>query len=172
MKIKVKKQMEKKDLTQAVESLISEVRDMKVILSELKLDVKKSSNSDLVELKRERLNIGKDKILHALSFHDVRGDVYLFKEYYLKNSFTPIRRVSPRKYEYFAEGKWRIDIDGLRLMQIVQYNIQQSYYMVNRLDAFSIEEFQMNQEHIQQLSTEKYKKRLLREISQELANEV
>ena len=163
-----------------------EMGKLKMVIMRLSDEIKKikiASNpeSSIIELKRESLKINPEKVKYALSFKDVRGDVLLFKDYYLERGFKAIRRISPRKFEYFFNGKWNTDNDGIKLMQIVPVNIQQEYYRINRIEnysldgyslkGYSLDEFQSNQVHIQELGTEKYKKQLMRTIAQELAND-
>jgi len=134
-----------------------------------------SSNSnnenveDLKELIKENLNIDKKDVLKALSYKDYRSILILFKLYYKndKNKY-PIRLFKVRKFEYYAKKKWNQDLYGNHSMDILIGNMQDLFIKYNDINTITYDEFIMNQDFINQLDNEKFKKDIFKAIADEI----
>ena len=134
-----------------------------------------SSNSnnenveDLKELIKENLNIDKKDVLKALSYKDYRSILILFKLYYKndKNKY-PIRLFKVRKFEYYANKKWNQDLYGNHSMDILIGNMQDLFIKYNDINSITYDEFIMNQDFINQLDNEKFKKDIFKVIADEI----
>jgi len=131
---------------------------------------------NIVELKRETLNISENETVKALNYRDYRSVLYLFKLYYKnktnKNYVYPIRVIGKRSYEYYANNKWNSDLYGHFIMNTICQNIENLFLTINNLDEYGDliddEDFIPNQNFINKLSVEKFKKELFRNIIDEV----
>jgi hypothetical protein len=131
---------------------------------------------NIVELKRENLNISENDIVKAINYRDYRSVIYLFKLYYKnkinKNYMYPIRIIGKRSYEYYANNKWNSDLYGHFIMNTICQNIENLFLTINNLDEYSDlideDDFIPNQNFINKLSVEKYKKEIFRSIIDEV----
>ena len=124
---------------------------------------------DLKELIKENLNIDKKDVLKALSYRDYRSILILFKLYYKndKNKY-PIRLFKVRKFEYYANKKWNQDLYGNHSMEVLIGNMQDLFIKYNDINSITYDEFIMNQDYINQLDNEKFKKDIFKVIADEI----
>lgn len=129
---------------------------------------------DLIELKRENIDINKSDALKALSYRDYRAILYIFRQYYknktnVKYSY-PIRIIGKRSFDYYANSKWNNDLYGHSSMNIIVENIQNVFIKYNDLDNGDVsdEDFMSNQQFICKLSDEKYRKDIFKNIIEEV----
>ena len=175
------------------ENLINKIDSLekRMILLENKVDLsialaKKSKNlnglfdieqdDNIVELKRETINISENDIVKALNYRDYRSVIYLFKVFYKnkinKNYSYPIRVIGKRSYEYYANNRWNPDLYGHFIMNTICQNMENLFLTINNLDDYGDlideEDFIPNQNFINKLSVEKYKKEIFRSIIDEV----
>lgn len=168
-----------------------ELLEKKMILIENKVDLsiaiaKKSKNlsgllntepdDNIIELKRETINVSENDIVKALNYRDYRSVIYLFKVFYKnkinKNYTYPIRIIGKRSYEYYANNRWNSDLYGHFIMNTICQNMENLFLTINNLDDYGDlideEDFIPNQNFINKLSAEKYKKEIFRSIIDEV----
>lgn len=168
-----------------------ELLEKKMILIENKVDLsiaiaKKSKNlsgllntepdDNIVELKRETINVSENDIVKALNYRDYRSVIYLFKVFYKnkinKNYTYPIRIIGKRSYEYYANNRWNSDLYGHFIMNTICQNMENLFLTINNLDDYGDlideEDFIPNQNFINKLSAEKYKKEIFRSLIDEV----
>lgn len=117
----------------------------------------------------EQFNIDKNIILDCLKMSNIEGDVKLFKILYLNDinkEYYPIRFINKQNYLYMNDGKWNEDINGTYIKDIIlKKNISRCYSKVNTIENVkNQDEFICNQQHISQLSDEKYQIKWLNKI--------
>ena len=128
------------------------------------------------EVKNETLNIDMDDVLRALVFRDYRSVLHIFKSYYRTqingNIYYPIRMKSKRTYEYYLRGKWLLDPNGHYITKTICNNIQNLFMRYNDIDNKKIGEnnWYANQQFIQKMSDEKFKKDIFKHIVDELVS--
>lgn len=150
------------------ERLFFELNEMRKIINDLKDEIGSNKKIPiLMELKKEPLIIDQIKVVSALSMANILGDIMLFKLAYMKTEMKPIRIISPRRYEYWANSKWNLD-DGSDIIDIISNNLKMAYLKVNTPNNFEVEHFIKNQEHIYELSNDKYKRELLKAMTKVL----
>ncbi len=128
----------------------------------------------LKEVKPENLNIPEDEVMKALVYKDYRSFIYVFKYCYQHNVggkiFYPIKMKSKRIFEYFYNNQWLEDSNGHYITKTICNNIQNVFLKYNIFDEKSSndEEFFLNQQYIQKLSKESYKKEIFKHIIDEI----
>jgi hypothetical protein len=152
--------------------------EKRIINIEKKIETKPSDNGEecenLIELKQESLNIGKEDTLKALSYRDYRSIIYVFRHFYknkLNSTYAyPIRITGKRSFEFYSNKKWNNDLYGHTSMNIVCGNIQNLFIKYNDLDTGDVsdEDFMNNQQFICKLSEEKYRKEIYKNIIEEV----
>ena len=151
--------------------------EKRIISIEKKIETSMNSDSvieDLVDLKKESLNIDKEDALKALYYKDYRSIVYIFRMFY-KNKTNPkyaypVRITGKRSFEYYANNKWNSDLYGHISMNIICDKIQNLFIRYNDLDTGDVsdEDFMLNQQFICKLSDEKYRKDIYKNIIEEV----
>jgi uncharacterized protein YdcH (DUF465 family) len=128
-----------------------------------------NENEDLKELIKQNLSIDKKDVLKALSYRDYRSILILFKLYYKndKNKY-PIRLFKVRKFEYYANKKWNQDLYGNHSMEVLIGNMQDLFIKYNDINSITYDEFILNQDFINQLDNEKFKKDIFKVIADEI----
>ena len=135
-----------------------------------------TQDDNIVELKRETINISENDIVKALNYRDYRSVIYLFKLYYKnkinQNYAYPIRIVGKRTYEYYANNRWNSDLYGHFITNTICSNMENLFLTLNNLDDYGDlideEDFIPNQNFINKLSVDKYKKEIFRSIIDEI----
>tara|TARA_B100001964_G_C14179890_1_gene575678 strand:- start:690 stop:1286 length:597 start_codon:yes stop_codon:yes gene_type:complete len=121
------------------------------------------------DLSEERIILDKEDILHSLKLHNLTGDIRIIKKFYLDIDVLEepsIRQISSRKFEYWNNGRWNDDFNCVYIVDTLTKNLQTLYTSVNFLTNVNNNTniFMTNQKHINNLTTEKYRKLLVREI--------
>lgn len=139
---------------------------------------KNSENIEIIEslneIKLENLEIDSNDVIKALTYRDYRSIIYIVRLFYknkLNYKYTyPIKIVSARSFEYYANNKWNPDLYGYHTMNTIITNIQNLFIKNNNNDSENINtnEFLLNQEFICKLSNEKYKKDIFKNIIEEV----
>ena len=131
-------------------------------------------NENIIELKKELINIDDNTIKKALLYKDHRSVLYIFKSYYKnKTNITqyPIKIKSQRVFEYYLNNKWISDNNGHYIKDTLFMNIQTLFYKVNNIDNYEdTDDIYNNQIFINKLSEDKYKKQLFKYIIDEIKN--
>ena len=151
-----------------LESNFKMLNDSKNIVIEI-------NDLDLVELKKESLDIDNEIVKKALIYKDFRSILYIFKTYYKNktNSVSqyPIRMKSKRIYEYYNNNQWNTDNNAHYIKNTLFMNIQTIFYKYNNLDNVKeIDDIYSNQIFINKLSEDKYKRDLFKHIVDEIQN--
>jgi len=128
---------------------------------------------NIVELKKELLNISNEIIEKAIVFKDYRTVLALFKYYYKTKTNEinkyPIRIKSKRVYEYFNNNQWISDNNAHYIKHTLFMNIQTILYKYNNMDIVKdIDDIYNNQVFITKLSDEKYKRDIFKHIVDEI----
>lgn len=133
------------------------------------------NNENIVQLKKESINIENNIVKKALVYKDYRTILYLFKYYYRNKTNVihkyPIRIKSKRVYEYYNNNSWIIDNNGHYIKNTLFMNIQTILFKYNNMDNIDdLEDLYNNQIFINKLSDEKYKRDLFKHIIDEINN--
>lgn len=131
------------------------------------------SNSGIVELKKESIEIDNENIKKAILYKDYRSILYIFKIYYKNktNSISqyPIKMKSKRIFEYFNNNQWIVDNNAHYIKNTLFMNIQTIFYKYNNLDNITdVDDLYSNQIFINKLSDDKYKRELFKHIVDEI----
>jgi hypothetical protein len=163
-----------------IESKVNKIED-KVNKLELIINSMQNSKSEsvviqddnIIELKKEHLNIPFDIVKKSLVYKDFRTVLYLFK-YYYKNKTNqvnvyPIKLKSKRVYEYYNNNQWIIDNNAHFIKYTLFMNIQTELYKYNNIDNVSdIDDIYNNQIFITKLSDDKHKREIFKHIVDEI----
>ena len=111
-------------------------------------------------------------MLKALNYRDYRSIIYIFR-YCYKNKLNekylyPIRITGKKSFEYYDNNKWNPDLYGYHSMNIIFNNIQNLFIKYNDLDNIDAENFLLNQNFISNLSDDKHKKNIFKNIIEEV----
>ena len=153
--------------------------ETRILIIEKNIFIKKNSediecNESLKDIKLESLDINSEDVIKALTYRDYRSIIYIIRLFY-KNKLNskyayPIKIVSARSFEYYANSKWNPDLYGYHTMNTIIINIQNLFIKNNNndCDKISTDDFLLNQEFICKLSNEKYKKDIFKNIIEEV----
>ena len=148
--------------------ILSELKQIKNDIKELK-ESKNTTNImpkyAIYPVKREVLDIPIDKLKYYLSLNDVKGEIYLIKDYYIKGKIKPIRSLSKQIYEYWNGNEWITDRCGRTLIDILINNIKICYTKCNNKENFDYNDIVKNQLYIFNLTKDQYKKNLLKNLT-------
>ena len=101
--------------------------------------------------------------------NNINGDIILFKRLYIDDipkEYYPIRHIK-KKFQYWRDGHMNDDDNsGTYIKNTIIKNIEQCYLRINNDDNYGndIEQFLRNQEHINKLSEQKYKDKILSKV--------
>jgi hypothetical protein len=149
----------------------------RILIIEKNIVIKKNSEDNeyydsLKDIKLENIEINSEDVIKALTYRDYRSIIYIFKLFYknkINSKYTyPIRIVSARSFDYYANSKWNSDLYGYHSMNTIITNIQNLFIKNNDSDKINIDQFLLNQEFICKLSNEKYKKDIFKNIIEEV----
>lgn len=118
------------------------------------------------DVKKEYFDLDKSFIKECLNMYSVYGDIKIFKKIYIDNipsEFYPIRNIK-KKFQYWNNNHMNNDNNGEYIKNTISHNIEQCYTSINVYDNNDMDDFLRNQDHINQLSDEKYKDLLLSQI--------
>lgn len=154
-------------------SLEDEMSDLKNKIDEKdERGRKKTTKNTLInikEIKKEQYNLDEDFVKTCLNLGSIEGDIKIFKKVYIDNiskEYYSIRHTK-KKFQYWYNGHMKDDDTNCNYIKntIVQ-NIEDCYLNVNKYDSYQddIEQFINNQEHINKMSEQKYKEKILSKI--------
>lgn len=136
-----------------------------------------SMQEDIMELKKDNIEVEQSIVLRALTFRDYRTIIILFKSLYFKEDNIidkyPIRLTGKRSYEYYLHNKWIIDPYGHYIRDIILSNIQIKLFKYNTYEYIKDNDILiMNQDFIYKIMEEKYSKIYFRNMIQEIRNTI
>ena len=157
----------------SLEIKINNLEDNFKLVTNIKLN--SDDNENIVQLKKESINIENNIVKKALIYKDYRTILYLFKYYYRNKTNVihkyPIRIKSKRVYEYYNNSTWIIDNNGHYIKNTLFMNIQTILFKYNNMDNIDdLEDLYNNQIFINKLSEDKYKRDLFKHIIDEINN--
>lgn len=128
---------------------------------------------NLVDIKKEFLNIDKKDVYTALKYNDYRSFIYIIRIYYKNKTDSkyvyPIKIISARSFEYYLNGKWNKDIYGKYITDVLCFNIQNLFIKYNILNEnINMNDLLSNQIFISKLSNPKYQKELFKHLIEEV----
>ena len=146
--------------------ILKRLEEISYDLEKIKAYINGGNNSDLIDFNNEYLELDKEDILKALKYHDVYYDCKLLTKFFLKNKINlPIIIVNSRLYKYRYNNKWLVDYGGNCIKNILSSNLRNTYIKYNILGEFeNTNLFILNQEHITNLSKQRYKNKLFKEF--------
>jgi len=112
-------------------------------------------------------------IFKNLCSNDIGADMRIFKEYYMTKMVEgekiklvcPIKFESYRKFYFWNGKKWIADMDGYYISKTLSDNLQRFYLRHNKTSsADDMEKVFKNQEYINSMKTDKYKRLLIKEL--------
>lgn len=145
-----------------------EIYDVKKIACDEEIE-KKIMMNEYKNIKRETFLIEISFIKDCLEMGSLSGDIKMFKRMYIDNvskEFYPIRHIR-KKIQYWNNNCMNDDdSDGTYIKNTIIKNIEDCYLIQNIFDNYTgnTEQFFKNQEHINKLSDEKYKDKILSKI--------
>ena len=125
--------------------------------------------NDYKDLKRELFNFDELFIKDCLNLCSLQGDLKIFNKMYIdgiSKEFYPIRHIK-KKIQYWLDNHMNDDdVNGTYVKTIIIKNIEDCYLAINTFDNYenNVDQLLKNQEHINKLSEEKYKDKLLNKI--------
>jgi hypothetical protein len=130
---------------------------------------------DLKDIKNDIINIDSKEFLNAIKYRDYRSVIYIFRLYYKNknnkesNNVYPLRLLTNRTFQYYCNNKWIKDPYGNYSKNIIIKNIEDWFMKHNKDDDpnISFDDFMLNQEFICNLSNERYKKSIFKNIVEE-----
>ena len=150
--------------------ILSKLRGITDDLEKLKTYIYDENNSELIDFNNEYLELDKVDITKALKYHDVYYDCKILAKYFLKNKNNlPIIIINTRVFKYRYNNKWIVDYGGNNIKNILTSNLRNTYMKYNILGEFeNTNLFILNQEHITNLSKQRYKNKLFKEFINEV----
>lgn len=112
-------------------------------------------------------------IFKNLCSNDIGADIKIFKEYYMTKMVEgekiklvcPIKFESYRKFYFWNGKKWIADMDGYYISKTLSDNLQRFYLRHNKTSsADDMDKVFKNQEYINSMKTDKYKRLLIKEL--------
>ena len=130
---------------------------------------------DMRAIVPEKIKLDEDDIdvFKYLSSNDIGSDMKIFKKYYLSkvvdgetiNLLCPIKFESYRKFYFWNGQKWIPDMDGYYISKTLADNLQRFYLRHNKTNsADNMEKVFKNQEYINTMKTDKYKRLFVKEL--------
>lgn len=168
-----------KELKEKMNSLESKVKILETNLQMLSKSKDNELNNipqlDIVELKKESIDVDNEVIKKAILYKDYRSILYIFKMYYKNktNSIAqyPIKMKSKRIFEYYNNNQWNTDNNAHYIKNTLFMNIQTIFYKYNNLDNVTdVDDLYSNQLFINKLSEDKYKRDVFKHIIDEIQN--
>lgn len=121
------------------------------------------------DLKLEIFDIPNEFVKKCLEMNSIGGDIKLFKKMYIDNvpkEYMPIRHIR-KKFQYWLDGHMNDDdSNGSYIKDTICRNIESLYLKINMFENYqtNIDQFVNNQDHINKLSDEKHKEKILAQI--------
>jgi hypothetical protein len=121
------------------------------------------------DFKSESFILDTNFVKKCLDMNNINGDIILFKRLYIDDipkEYYPIRHIK-KKFQYWRDGHMNDDDNsGTYIKNTIIKNIEQCYLRINNDDNYGndIEQFLRNQEHINKLTEQKYKDKILSKV--------
>jgi hypothetical protein len=121
------------------------------------------------DFKCESFILDTEFVKKCLDMNNINGDILLFKRLYIDDipkEYYPIRHIK-KKFQYWYDGHMNDDDNsGTYIKNTIIKNIEQCYLRINNDDNYGndIEQFLRNQEHINKLTEQKYKDKILSKV--------
>ena len=146
------------NMHEKMEMLLKNINDMNKVPVRIHGD-------DIKNIVKEKLDIDKCIVIKHLKKHSILSDAMLIKQIYMQDGMESINYISERKLEYWKSGRWVLDRDGTYMREILTDNLKRLYTGVNYMSNFNdLNIFMLNQKHIINMGTDKYKKKLIKEL--------
>ncbi len=163
------------NITSKLISLETRIHNLESCFKTININKIENKEENIIELKKEMLDIDMENIKKAIIYKDYRSIIYLFKLYYKtktnKENQYPIRIKSKRIYEYYNNNKWIQDNDAHYIKHTLFTNMQTLFYKFNNLDNITdVDDIYNYQYFINKLSEEKYKREIFKHIIDEIQN--
>lgn len=145
-----------------------EKNDKQLILSKKSLSRSEEKNG-YRDLKLEIFDIPNEYVKKCLEMNSIGGDIKLFKKMYIEDvpkEYLPIRHIR-KKFQYWLNGHMNDDdTNGSYIKDTICRNIESLYLKINMFENYqsNIDQFINNQDHVNKLSDEKHKEKLLLQI--------
>lgn len=145
------------------------IESIKTIKSNNTLNLIDNLKKTYKELKVEQFEIDNEFIKSCLLMNSMNGDIRLFKKMYIDNvskEYYPIRHIK-KKFQYWINDHMEDDnTNGKYIKDTIIQNIEICYLKINTYENFgnNSEQFMKNQEHIDNITEQKYKDKFLLQI--------
>jgi hypothetical protein len=145
------------------------IESIKTIKSNNSLNLIDNLKKTYKELKVEQFEIDDEFIKSCLLMNSMNGDIRLFKKMYIDNvskEYYPIRHIK-KKFQYWINDHMEDDnTNGKYIKDTIIQNIEICYLKINTYENFgnNSEQFMKNQEHIDNITEQKYKDKFLMQI--------
>ena len=145
------------------------IESIKTIKSNNSLNLSDNLKKTYKELKVEQFEIDDEFIKSCLLMNSMNGDIRLFKKMYIDNvskEYYPIRHIK-KKFQYWINDHMEDDnTNGKYIKDTIIQNIEICYLKINTYENFgnNSEQFMKNQEHIDNITEQKYKDKFLMQI--------
>lgn len=158
------------DITTKLESINDRVNNIEKKLKE------NAYSPDMNAVIPEKIKLEEDNcidIFKNLCSNDIGSDMKIFTEYYMTKMvegekiklICPIKFESYRKFYFWNGKKWIADMDGYYISKTLADNLQRFYLRHNKTNsADNMEKVFKNQEYINSMKTDKYKRLLIKEL--------
>ena len=129
------------NITSKLISLETRIHNLESCFKTININKIENKEENIIELKKEMLDIDMENIKKAIIYKDYRSIIYLFKLYYKtktnEENQYPIRIKSKRIYEYYNNNKWIQDNDAHYIKHTLFTNMQTLFYKFNNLSIMS-----------------------------------
>ena len=149
--------------------IITTIKTIKSNTSFNSLNLTDNLKKTYKELKIEDFDIEYEFIKSCLLMNSVNGDIRLFKRMYIDNvskEYYPIRHIK-KKFQYWINDHMEDDnTNGKYIKDTIIQNIERCYLKINTYENFgnNSEQFMKNQEHIDNITEQKYKDKFFTQI--------
>jgi hypothetical protein len=149
--------------------IITTIKTIKSNTSFNSLNLTDNLKKTYKELKIEDFDIEYEFIKSCLLMNSINGDIRLFKRMYIDNvskEYYPIRHIK-KKFQYWINEHMEDDnTNGKYIKDTIIQNIERCYLKINTYENFgnNSEQFMKNQEHIDNITEQKYKDKFLTQI--------
>jgi len=122
------------------------------------------------ELKVENFELDQEFVKTCLLMNSINGDIRLFKKMYIDDipkEYYPIRHIK-KKFQYWINNHMEDDhTNGKYIKDVIIKNIETCYLKINTYENFgtNAEQFMKNQEHIDNITEQKYQDKFLTQIT-------
>jgi hypothetical protein len=154
-----------------------DINDINIKLDKIynKLEMDHINDVNIEELKKCKIELDDTIVKKSLESNSLSGDFEIIRHIYFnveKEAF-PIQYIDKKKYKYWLNNKWNIDIDGEYIKDVLVCILNSCYLRYNKYDKYenNTDTYIKNQEYIGDIfKDEKYKTRLLIHIKNYINN--